>query len=772
MTFGFKSLWRQDRIRHYLLALGIALLLGVTGLLRPLDWLIWSAHTFSATRSASGEVVFIGATEDLSSSTASQGRRELAKLIEGLDDAGAKETVIDVIIQRPSQPTADRMLAQAIRDANDVHLVRRYATLAAGPRTIATDERIAGSTPQVTAREWVDVLGFTRSANFGWKTDAGFEKSLPALLAGSHSRQESGFRIDYSIDYETIPSYTISEALAALRDGRGVALFGDKVAVVGNGGEANAYASIPGHTKVPASMVAILAAETIRAGVPPDIGWFATFAIFALLFGCVAFLNRQPHVRHLGYLLVCTNLPIWFLISAHLRMTAHLAVPIAFLAVYVSLRLWDARRVRASLVDELSGLPTFRALERDLLRLQSIAHLSVVVAKVHRFDEVLSILPSASHGEYVRLIASRFRITEDKLAVYSNGGRYLAWVQEAEDEPHLEAHLKGLRAVFAYPLELDGVAVDVGITFGADATRETSPARKIASATSAVDKTTEAHNPVVLADAASQTDRMWNVSLQAKIDAALKSGQIYVVYQPQFHLPTNQLLGFEALVRWNDPERGAISPSYFIEQCEHAGRMEALTEKVFHDTVHGIANSAFANGPYRFSVNVSATLLGDDRVVEMLKDALAQSSVARSRITLEITETARIADYEAARSALRKLQALGVRTSIDDFGVGAASLETLLRLPFDELKIDRMFVARIKDDVKAKRIVEALVHLSNGLNLDVIAEGVEDHKTLDILRSLGCEGVQGYALGHPVSLAELEHLATDKLPPKITLAAG
>src|SRR5690606_22014040 len=154
-------------------------------------------------------------------------------------------------------------------------------------------------------------------------------------------------------------------------------------------------------------------------------------------------------------------------------------------------------------------------------------------------------------------------------------------------------------------------------------------------------------------------DRIWNVSLQANIDAALKGGQIYVVYQPQFHLPTETLCGFEALVRWNDPERGSIAPSYFIETCEHAGRMEALPRKVFAESVEAISKSPFAQGPFRLSINVSATMLGDDRVLDILEQTLAASTFQASSLTIEVTETARIPDLDHARAVLGRLRALG-----------------------------------------------------------------------------------------------------------------
>src|SRR5690606_30561923 len=566
-----------------------------------------------------------------------------------------------------------------------------------------------------------------------------FLPSLVAVLAGVERTEMTRFRIDYSIDHRTVPSIPLDEALSALSAGRGTELFGQRRVIIGNGGAGPAtVTAIPGNPAAPASMVAILAAETLLIGPAKDPGWLATVLVLSIFLAVVLAL-RSSKLRRSGYAMAVAGIPLWYVLCLELRIIAYLSVPLLFLTIFGSLRLWASRSRRAALVDELSGLPSFRALERDLANRAPMNGAAVVVARVHRFDEVLAILPHENQGEYVRQIAERFRITQKDLTVYSNGGRYLAWVQEVEDDDHLEAHLKGLRAVFTLPLEVNGTPIDVGITFGADATRESSPARKIASATAAVDRTTEAHAPVLLADAASVSARMWNVSLQAKIDAALKGGQIYVVYQPQFQLPGERLCGFEALVRWNDPERGPISPSYFIEQCEHAGRMEALTRKVFAEAGETISRSPFAEGPYRLPVHVWATMLGDDRVVDILERTLVASGFDARRITLEITETARIPDFDRARAALTSLQALGVRISIDDFGVGAANLETLLRLPFDELKIDRAFVARIREDTKARHIVQSLINLSRDVGLEVVAEGVEDRFTLEILNSLGCE---------------------------------
>jgi EAL domain-containing protein (putative c-di-GMP-specific phosphodiesterase class I) len=154
-------------------------------------------------------------------------------------------------------------------------------------------------------------------------------------------------------------------------------------------------------------------------------------------------------------------------------------------------------------------------------------------------------------------------------------------------------------------------------------------------------------------------------------------------------------------------------------------------------------------------MNVSAILLHDLRVVEMLQEELSSTAFPPSRLTIEITETSRITDYDAARVVMDQLHMLGVRLSVDDFGVGAASLETLLLLPFDELKIDRMFVSRVRGDPKARGIVESLVRLGHDAGIVTIAEGVEDAETLETLKKLRCDAAQGYYLGRPEHLISL-----------------
>ena len=754
-----KDLFLSQRVRHALIAAALATMLGALGILGPFEGQIRAAQALSTPRQASGDVVFVGATDDLNDPLKSRARTELAALIRSLSQAGARQIFLNIVLDRQSTPEADGALGNAISQSGRTVLVQRYMTTAAGDRVRSTIPQISGTAPQVISKEWVDPFGYTWSAPYSAVAHNKELRTLPVAIAGRTGPPGTEFLIDYSIDYRSIPKFTVPEAMAALAAyGRSPAFEG-KIIVIGNGGEhASTYASIPGHWRVPASIIAILAGETLIAKPPFDIGWFPPLALLTICILLVILVSKRPRQRHVGYALVAGLIPAFFFAFAFARVAADLGVPLTFLGLFTLLRLWGMRLRRALYVDELSGLPSFRRLANDLSRGAAGERHAVVVAKLHRFDEVLSSLPSDCHGEYVRLVACRFRITDPELVVYSNGGRYLAWLQIVEDQEQLEVHLRGLRAVFAQPLQIGGSTVDVGITFAADATREEDAMRKIAAAAAAVERTTEAHAPVLMAQESTETDRRWSISLQAKIDEALKSGAIYVVYQPQFDLTAGALVGAEALVRWNDPDRGQIPPSYFIEQCEHSGRMDALTRKVLEDAVHAVSGSTLRGARFQLSVNVSATLLHDFRLADMLTQVLSSASLPASRLTLEITETSRITDYELAHAVMDRLHQIGARLSIDDFGVGAASLETLLQLPFDELKIDRMFVSRARHDAKAKEILKTLVMLSHNLNMVVVAEGVEDVETLEILKNAGCDAAQGYLLGRP---KDCRHLITE-----------
>ena len=265
----------------------------------------------------------------------------------------------------------------------------------------------------------------------------------------------------------------------------------------------------------------------------------------------------------------------------------------------------------------------------------------------------------------------------------------------------------------------------------------------------------EALQPIKVAETGSRFDQLWDISLRARIDEAMEAGEIYCVYQPKIDTKRGAMVGVEALVRWHDPARGFIPPMHFIAQCEKAGRMEHLTRYVLQSACSAGRLMHFRGRNVTMSVNMSATLLGDLRIVGIVRNALQASGFDPRFLILEVTETSRIGDLATAATILEELKGLGVRISIDDFGCGAANFETFFELPFDELKIDRLFVSNLTTNAKAKAIASSIVSMGKEARIMVTAEGAEDEETLRILNEIGCNYVQGYVLSRPISLTNL-----------------
>lgn len=241
-------------------------------------------------------------------------------------------------------------------------------------------------------------------------------------------------------------------------------------------------------------------------------------------------------------------------------------------------------------------------------------------------------------------------------------------------------------------------------------------------------------------------------ALELELGLALTNGEFELHYQPIFELATDQIVGFEALLRWRHPLRGMIPPGNFIALAEQSGLVVQIGEWVLREA---IAEAATWEGDMTVAVNVSAVqMLGDDFLRQVVS-ALATSNFDPRRLELEITETALMQDQEACLSLLHRLRSLGVRISLDDFGTGYSSLNYLRSFPFDKIKIDRCFIADLCQGGESGTIVESVLDLAARLNMQTIAEGVEDASQLDALRQRGCNQVQGYLISRALPATEL-----------------
>ncbi len=414
--------------------------------------------------------------------------------------------------------------------------------------------------------------------------------------------------------------------------------------------------------------------------------------------------------------------------------------------------------------DQVTGLPNRallqRRLEQALLDAKREGHpLALLIMALERFREIINTLGHHNADQVIREIAHRLgdvvgeadrvaRLRSDEFAFLLPGAH-----------THLARQVAG-KAVKAleHPVIVEKLPIEVEANVGiaifpdhgdsaelllrrADLAMQS--ARKHASGCVVYSPDCDPHDPRRLA-------------LLGELRQALEADQLLLHYQPKVDLKTRWVVGAEALVRWRHPRRGMVPPDQFIPLAEQGGLIKPLTRWVLNQALTDCEAWGRNGGPLAVAVNLSARDLQDSQLVDQIIWLLESKGVASERLQVELTESAVMADPARAGEILRSIDASGVRVSIDDFGTGYSSLAYLRKLPVSELKIDKSFVmgmaARGEEDTA---IVRSTNDLGHNLGLVVVAEGVEDERTLDLLSSFGCDAAQGYFIARPMPAADL-----------------
>ncbi len=240
-----------------------------------------------------------------------------------------------------------------------------------------------------------------------------------------------------------------------------------------------------------------------------------------------------------------------------------------------------------------------------------------------------------------------------------------------------------------------------------------------------------------------------SLRMKAELRTALQRNQLRLHYQPLMSLSSNDIIGFEALLRWSHPELGEVSPATFIPLAEETGLIVPIGEWVLREACREAASWP---NDLKIAVNLSPVQFTAGSVVEIVASAIAHSRLDPTRLDLEITEGVLVKDADGALRILHALKALGVRISMDDFGTGYSSLSYFRQFPFDKVKIDQGFVQDMEDNPQSRAIIRAIVGLAKGLDIAILAEGVETKTQIDMLKRKGCEEIQGFAISRPAPI--------------------
>jgi diguanylate cyclase (GGDEF)-like protein len=462
----------------------------------------------------------------------------------------------------------------------------------------------------------------------------------------------------------------------------------------------------------------------------------------------VLFLGNLQHTSRIAFLLSTATL---------------LLVGVRLVVSVRGMRALSQERRHQSLTDELTGLGNRRCLSLvldaffgEFDRSDGTAEartLAFLFIDLDHFKEINDTFGHPAGDQLLRQIGPRLSncLRDSDLLVRLGGDEFVVLLLDA-DAGYATTVAGRLSAVLSQPFELDAIRATVSASIGialapGDAT---DAAGLLWCADIAMYRAKLGGVPFAVHQP--DLDKNGNrLQLLEELRTAITQGQLVLHYQPQLDLRSGAIVAVEALVRWAHPELGLLPPLEFLPFAEDAGLMRPITRFVLREAIAQCAQWRQDGKMLTVSVNISATNLGDPHLRYLVRELLDIHGVPPQALVLEVTETSVIADFEVAARVIQELRDLGIVVSVDDFGAGFTSLAHLSSLAVKELKLDRVFISRLTDSGGARdlNLVRATIELGHAMGLRIVAEGIEDLATLELLSELGCDLGQGYFIGKP-----------------------
>jgi diguanylate cyclase (GGDEF)-like protein len=400
--------------------------------------------------------------------------------------------------------------------------------------------------------------------------------------------------------------------------------------------------------------------------------------------------------------------------------------------------------------DALTGLLNRSAIVDEIdAAVSGGSPVAVVLIDLDRFKEVNDTLGHHVGDALLTSVAARLtdELRSDATLARLGGDEFVLLLPACEPQTAEVVAARALQTI-RRPFALDGLALEMdascGVAVGTDTSADLLRHADVAMYAAKADHLGVAVYRPALDDGAPE-----QLAFFGELRRAIRNGDLLVHYQPKVAMTAGRVVGMEALVRWEHPERGMVPPAAFIPIAERTGLIRPLTDAVLARALADCAMWRQAGRDLTVAVNLSARSLVDPSLAERVGELLHAYGIPASHLELEITESAAMRDPGRALAVLHDLRALGVHLSVDDFGTGHASLAYLTRLPVGTLKIDRSFVQTMELDPSDATIVRSTIDLAHGLGLRVVAEGVETRATWEELARLGCDQAQGYWLAPP-----------------------
>lgn len=742
---------RDERRRIAGWAIAIGLVAGLIDLALPAE------DAFRAVRAAvrmhaADQSVLVVTVDDrsLNALGANEPPRSVdARFLDRLFALGAERVFFDRAYADPTSPSEDRKFAQALAR----HRGKVY--LGGTPLIDQSDGGVSAIVPHARFRPSAQIVSiYGEESPFGLSTRLptsslilGQERpSLSAELAGIEHRGGS-YRPDFAIDYKTIPTVSYIDVLTGAAGE--AAIRGKDVVVSPSSRTATDYHPIPLRGKVPGVYFHVIGAETLKHGYPLNLGWLPAFVLACAVVAAQA-RRPRPSKRLLalgGAALTLVPLALDTYSVVVDVMPALICLAIASVRLHVLAR----KTYRGS-----TGLQRIET----MLVSRTAEEMDVLALKIRNFATISATLSPPEIDQLLVKALAMLRATDPR-AQFAFQKDTFVWSRSKMTRADREDHVRGLHALFRTSIAVGSKAPDIASSIGIDINYDASLRERAENAMQCAEDAAHAGKIFLVSEPRMAEDLAWRIRILSELDSAIRNDEVDVAFQPKVSLATGAIVGAEALLRWTHPIRGPIEPSQVIAIAEEHDRVDMITRFVLNRAL-GQARKAIDRHPqFKIAINISALDLRDRMFLSHVEQIVAAHRVPAANVVLEVTETAPIENDETIAAVFAGLKRMGIKLSVDDFGTGHASLEHLRRIPADEVKIDRSFVAGMDASDDDRALVRTAIEMIHSLGRTAVAEGVESGAVAELLREMGCDEAQGYYFSRPITMNAL----LPQLPP-------
>ena len=744
-----------SRRRIFLWALAISAIVGGIEILEPLEDFYRGGRNMVRARPADQKTVVVAIDNATVRRFGSSyySRKHNADLLDKLFAMGVKRVYFDEAFSQPMDLEGDDAFAAALaRHKGKVFLGGNSLRIRApdGSLALAPMEKFRANAQIRSFKS--DRSPFSLSAEAYYADEFGgiATPTISSDIAGTIGPVDATYRPDWTIQITSVPTLSLPDII----DGKahGEVVRGKDVIVGVTSDDSPDFVHVTGQGWFPGVYIHAIGAQTLREGSPRNIGWIPALVVAALLSSLLLFARtrRRGAIAAIGSIAFGLAAPVlldsWFILADYFP--AYLMFGMVAYRSATLRQLKDARLMNAGTL-----MPNLSALREEPLATKR----AIIALRIRNYAAVCASFATSVEDDLVTELARRLTLPGQAPTFYQ-AEDVLYWLGPQLPMNELEEHLTGLAKLIEIQFVIQGRKVDIHAAFGVDMNLSRSISTRIGRALLAADNAAVNHHLVQFNTSENDEDSAWELSLMGELDAAIDAGHIWIAFQPQFDLKDDRICGAEALVRWQHPTRGAISPEAFILPAEAHNRIKRLTFHVLEQATRASRFILDERPDFRLGVNISAGLFELPELPDEIAAVLARVNYPSANLTLEVTESATFGEHQMVAANLSAIEAMGIQLSIDDYGTGNATLEYMRSVPCQEIKIDRRFIMGLATNQNDMLLVESTIELAHGMHRRVIAEGIEDPETLELLRSIGCDIAQGYYLAKPMRIEAMESL--------------